>query len=200
MLTAAIPVDQLTFFRDVLIYSLQIHPMKCLSVSFFRSVYGRSKRLRGGSRRELLWNDTGHPVMSSLHQISVHLVVHISVHATTLCAWGVDGGQDVEPCPGALAGTQLEDLNHSHLFDWLHLQGLSYYKPWGPPPLKIWQNSFGPVRAPRHETNSFYYKMSTLSKGWQINTSIKSFVRFLYTRKIPKCFISFSTMMRQCAK
>ena len=41
-----------------------------------------------------------------------------------------------------------------------------------PPPLKILQNSPGPVRAPRHETISFYYKISTLPKGWQKNTSI----------------------------
>ena len=56
--------------------------------------------------------------------------------------------------------------------DW----GLSYYTPWWLPPLKIWQNSSGPVRAPRHETNSFYYKMSTLPKGWQINTSINTII------------------------
>ena len=43
-----------------------------------------------------------------------------------------------------------------------------------PSPLKIWQNSSGPIRAPRHESNSFYYKMSTLPKGWQINTSINT--------------------------
>ena len=36
-----------------------------------------------------------------------------------------------------------------------------------PTPLKIWQKSPGPVRAPRHKTNSFYYKMTTLPKCWQ---------------------------------
>ena len=46
------------------------------------------------------------------------------------------------------------------------LTGLSYIHLGAPPPppLKIGQSSPGPLRAPRHETNSFYYKMSTLPK------------------------------------
>ena len=37
----------------------------------------------------------------------------------------------------------------------IHNKGLSYYTLCPPPPLKIWQNSPGPVKAPRYKTNRY---------------------------------------------